>query len=440
MKFGDRAEILIKSVDKKGRGVGESGGKRAIVPFAAPGENVEASLVKREHGELRMRLERVITPSSARVEARCRYAGRCGGCAWQQFSYDAQLEWKRGAVNAALAPLGVSIDAVVPAEQLYDYRNRMDYCVGWKGEVGLKEPGRWNAYVDLDECHLLSPDAVEALRRFRTWMKDEGVEPWDGKFGRGYARYLVIREGKRTNQRMMTVVTSAGTLPAREKLLAALKPLSTTLYHGINPTITDLSIASRLELLHGAPELEEKIDGKTFLIPPNAFFQTNSGMAEKLVETAREFLSSERPLMLLDLYCGVGLFGICLAGDAERVVGVELEPTAAAVATGNAERNGIKNAQYFSGKAEDLVWTDEKPDTVIVDPPRSGLHPKVSAALLELAAPRVLYISCNYESFVRDMAVLGRDYGIKRIKALDLFPHSPHVETIVLLERMSARS
>jgi 23S rRNA (uracil1939-C5)-methyltransferase len=193
-----------------------------------------------------------------------------------------------------------------------------------------------------------------------------------------------------------------------------------------------------MELLHGAPQLEEMIDGKTFRIPPNAFFQTNTGMAEKLVETARDFLSAKPPRLLLDLYCGVGLFGICLAGDAKSVLGVELDASAVAVASGNAERNGVKNARYVAGKAEDLAWTDEtggKPDTVIIDPPRAGLHPKVTAALLTMAPERLLYVSCNYESFARDFATLGRDYRITKIAALDLFPHSPHVETIALLER-----
>lgn len=435
LKFGDKATFTVTGIDKKGRGTAKVDGKNAVVPFAVPGESVEATLVKRDSLELRMRLNQVLTPSPARVTPRCKYAGRCGGCAWQQFSYEAQLEMKLGLVNKALATIDTHVDAVIPAVSLFEYRNRMDYCVGWKGEVGLKEPGRWNAYVDLEECHLLSADAVEAMRRFRVYMKEESVVPWDGKLNTGYARYIVIREGKRTKQRMITIITADGALPNRERLIADLTPLCTTLYHGINPTITDLSVASRLELLHGVPQLEETIDGKTFSIPPNSFFQTNSEMAEQLILKAREFLSPKAPKVLLDLYCGVGLFGICLAGDSERVLGVELDTDAIAVASKNAERNGVKNAQFIAAKAEDLLWCEEKPDTVIVDPPRAGLHPKVSETLLALAPERILYVSCNYESFARDFATLGRNYRIARIEALDLFPHSPHVEVIALLEK-----
>ncbi len=436
MKFGERAVVKITEMDKKGRGCAEVNGRRACVHFAAPGEEVEATLMSRKRGELRLHLDRVIMPSPSRVAPRCPYAGTCGGCAWQQFDYASQLEWKRDLVNAALAAGGIErrIDAVIPSPAQFYYRNRMDYCVGPKGELGLKEPGRWNAYLDLDVCYLLSPEAVLVMQAFREYMRANAVVPWDAQSQTGFARYLVIREGKNTNKRMVTVVTSDGELPAKDALVAALAPHATTIYHGINPTVTDLSIASRLELLHGEPELEEKIAGRSFLIPPNSFFQTNSAMAEKLVEKVRAFLGDEKPNTLLDLYCGVGLFGICLADAAERVVGVEIDEDAILTAKKNAERNGIKNASFVAAKAESLVWETEKPDAVIVDPPRSGLHPKVTATLLAQKPRCIVYVSCNYESFVRDFAALGAAYAIKDIACLDLFPHSPHVEVVSLLE------
>jgi 23S rRNA (uracil-5-)-methyltransferase RumA len=249
----------------------------------------------------------------------------------------------------------------------------------------------------------------------------------------GYGRYLVIREGKFTNQRMVMFVTAAGELPAPEKLVAALGDLATTVYHGVNPTITDLSIADELTLLSGAPLLEEKIDGKTFSIHPNSFFQTNSAMAEALVHKVREFIGENKPEVLLDLYCGVGLFGICLAGDAKRVVGVEIDPKAIEMARANATRNGLTNAEYFAAKTESLIWENENPDTVIIDPPRAGLHPDVVKTLLSRKPKRLIYVSCNYESFCREWAELSKEYKIERLEALDLFPHSPHVETVALL-------
>ncbi len=436
MKFGDKVTFNVETVDKKGRGIGHApSGRPMAVPFAAPGETVEASMVARGQGAFKMRLENVVTASPHRIAPKCRYAGKCGGCAWQQFDYAYQLELKRGLVNHALSAAGIDrrIEAVVPAASTFYYRNRMDYGLGWKGELGLKEPGRWNTYVDLEECFLLSPEAVEIMRRFRAYMRENAIVPWDVKKHTGYGRYLVIREGKNTGQRMVMFVTAAGELPAPQKLVASLGDLATTVYHGVNSTITDLSIADQLTLLSGAPLLEEKIDGKTFSIHPNSFFQTNSAMAEALVLKVREFLGDTRPEVLLDLYCGVGLFGICLAGDAKRVVGVEIDAKAIDMARANAARNGLTNTEYFAAKTESLVWENEEPDTVIIDPPRAGLHPNVVKTLLARKPKRLVYVSCNYESFCREWKELSKAYEIERLEALDLFPHSPHVETVALL-------
>lgn len=437
MKFGDKVELTIEGMDRKGRGTGKVGTRTAVVPFGAPGEQVVTTLVKRDGSELKLKIDQLLVASPHRVTPKCSFAGKCGGCAWQQFDYSYQLELKRGFINASLEEAGISsrIENVIASPSLYYYRNRMDHCVGWKGEIGLKEPGRWNAYLDLTECHLLSPQAPDVLEVVRAWMKEFAVQPWDGKKHTGYVRYVVIREGKRTGKRMVTVVTAEGELPEKATLVERLRPLATTIYHGVNPTLTDLSNASQLELLFGDELLTETISGKTFSIHPNAFFQTNSEMAEKLVETVRGFFADKPPKTLLDLYCGTGLFGICLSSTADKIVGVEIDPQAIEMARMNAKANGIGNATYHVAKSEDLVWKEERPDAVIVDPPRVGLHPMVVDTLIENQPERIAYVSCNYESFSRDMVRLGMIYRIEKMEALDLFPHSPHVELAALLVR-----
>lgn len=436
MKFGDKARFQITKVDGKGRGCGLVNGRPACAYFTAPGEEIEAVLAARRQGVLSFDLMNIVTPSPKRVSPRCRHAGQCGGCIWQMFDYELQLELKRGLVNDALdgAGLGRPIDKVVPCPELFDFRNRMDYCVGWRGEVGLKRPGRWNAYLDLEECHLLSPEAVEVVRRFRDWMKKNGVAPWDGRRHAGYARYVVIREGKNTGQRMVTIVTSTGDLPAETELIAALQPLATTLYHGINPTITDLSLAPELRLIYGPENLTEEVDGRKFLIPPNSFFQTNTGMAGELARTVGSFLD-DGPKTILDLYCGVGFLGISVARPGRRIVGVEIDEAAVAVARRNAELNGVTDASFTAAAGESLVWQDERPDAVIIDPPRSGLHPKVARLLVERRPERLIYVSCNHNSFVRDWKILSAGFAVKELRALDLFPHGPHVELVASLTR-----
>ena len=436
MKFAEKTILKITDVDKKGRGCATVGNRMATIPFAVPGEEVEAILISRKKGELQFRGEKLITASPHRITPRCPYVGTCGGCAWQQFDYPYQLELKRNLINRTLAAGDIMqrIGEVIPSPAQFYYRNRMDYCVGPHGELGLKEPGRWNAYLNLDTCYLLSPESVQIMQRFREYMVSEKLTPWDNVQHTGFVRYLVIREGKNTGKRMVTIVTSQGDLPAHDKLIATLSPLATTIYHGINPTITDLSIAPQLTLLHGEQFLEERVGKNTFLIHPNSFFQTNTVMAEKLVETVASFLAPKKPKTLLDLYCGVGLFGLSLASTADRVFGVEIDAEAIALATKNATAKSITNAEFVADKAEGLIWEKEKPDTVIVDPPRSGLHPKVVESLLTHLPQRIAYVSCNYESFVHDFSKLRQSYDITCMEALDLFPHSPHVEVVSLLE------
>ncbi len=436
MKFGDSARLKITEVDKKGRGCGEINGRRACAYFTAPGEEIEARLVSRKQGVLMLEGERLIQASPRRRQPPCPHAGRCGGCKWQQFDYAYQLELKRELLEKTLAAAGLGgrVRELVPCPVEFHFRNRMDYCVGPKGEVGLKEPGRWNAHVDLQTCLLLSPEAPEVLRIFKEYMKKHGVAPWDNRHYTGYARYLVIREGRNTGERMIIIVTSEGELPAKAELVASLSGLATTIYHGINPLVTDLSIVSRLELLAGEPELREQVDGRVFLIPPNSFFQTNTVMAERLLGAVRGFLAPRRSRLLLDLYCGVGFLGISLAGQADKVIGVEIDEAAIDTARRNALANGLASAEFFAAKAESLIWEKEAPDTVIVDPPRAGLHPKVAATLLERRPERLVYVSCDYGSFVRDWETLKTAYEITAMEALDLFPQTPHVELVSLLE------
>jgi len=437
MKFGDKVTLKVTEMDKKGRGCGEINGRRACAYFTATGEEIEARLVSRKQGALMLEGEKLITASPRRREPPCPHAGRCGGCKWQQFDYGFQLEMKKDLLERTLAAAGLGgrVREVVPCPDEFHFRNRMDYCVGPRGELGLKEPGRWNAHVDLATCLLLSPQAPEILRFFREYMKKHNVAPWDNRRYTGYARYLVIREGKNTGERMVTVVTAEGELPARDELIAGLAPFATTVYHGINPLVTDLSIVSRLELLAGEPDLREKVDGRVFRIPPNSFFQTNTVMAGRLLAAVRKFLAGRRTRLLLDLYCGVGFLGISLAGEADKVIGVEIDEAAIATARLNAAGNGLTNAEFHAAKAESLIWDKESPDTVIVDPPRAGLHPRVAATLLERHPERLIYVSCDYGSFVRDWETLKSLYGVTAMEALDLFPHTPHVELVSLLER-----
>jgi len=370
------------------------------------------------------------------VKPECPHAGACGGCAWQHVAYGRQLAEKRAAVESALASVGLAVGAIEPAVERFHHRNRMDYVFGPGGELGLKQPGRWDKHLDLSTCLLLSTDGFEVVKRVREWAHANGLQPWDNRRHTGFLRYLVIREGKETGERLAMLVTADGTLEKEKELIEALSPLCTSIVHGINPTITDLSIAQTLRPLKGEALLRERVGGVTYRIHPNAFFQTNTRMAGVLLECVRELVLKGPHARLLDLYCGGGFFSLALAKDIESSLGVELDPQAIIDAEAAAKENGIVNARYRAEAAEKLSWEDERPDVVIVDPPRSGLHPKVRRTLLEKLPPRIIYVSCGYKALATDLKDLLTAYRAEPAACVDLFPHTPHIETVVHLTRL----
>ncbi len=436
MKFGQKISMRVAAFDERGRGVGMSEAKKTAAYFVVPGERIEGTFAGRKQGTARMADVAIIESSADRVKPECPHAGECGGCAWQHVAYARQLEEKRVAAETALSPIGVPVAAIDPAAGLFGHRNRMDYVFGPNGELGLKQPGRWDRHLDLSTCLLLSPDGFETLRRTREWAKASGLRPWDNRRHEGYLRYLVIREGKATGERLAMLVTAAGTLEKERELVEALSPLCTSIVHGINPTITDLSIAQKLRALKGEALLREKVAGVTYRIHPNAFFQTNTRMAETLLARVRTLALGGPHERLLDLYCGGGFFSLALAKDVGSALGIELDAQAIAEAGKSAEENGIANAAFRAEAAEALSWEEEKPDVAIVDPPRSGLHPKVRRTLLEKLPPRIIYVSCNVRALAADLKEFLSAYRADPAVCVDLFPHTPHVETVVQLTRL----
>lgn len=467
MKFGDKLHGTIETIDEKGRGLftyplpqtpGET--RSVAVPFTAVGDVVEATFTKRDQGKWIAKLDRIETPSPVRVEAPCPHAGVCGGCLWQHMAYEAQLTLKRDMINAAFANAGHEerIENVIPCPDTLHYRNRMDYVVSWKGELGLKEYGSWNRYLDLSTCLLLDEETPKILEISRGLVKDLGLVPWDAKRHEGQMRYVVIRLGRNTNERMILfVVKDLASLSKNNKdeLKKRLSPYATTLLVGENPEITDVSYVKTYELLSGKDYLEEEVNGLRYTIHPNSFFQTNTVMAAKLQDIVLDFVGvglaptlpdptlpdsegghKARPYGILDLYCGLGFFGIAAAKRGANVFGMELDAAAIELAKENAKKNGVdERTRFVAGAVEAFDWAGETPDAVIVDPPRAGLHPKALATILEKQPPVLVYVSCNYHSLAKELAALKTVYRIERQQALDLFPQTPHVEVVTKLVR-----
>jgi len=442
MKIGDKFEATIDGVDEKGRGLLKAGGKPGLAYFTIPGEKIRGEVTARRGGELRVRLEAVIEPSPDRRTPRCPDAGRCGGCPWQMIRYERQCELKLGLVKAAMAAekVDVAISDIVAAPNQYNYRNRMDYVFAVDGSLGLKTPEHWDMVLDLKNCQMLSEEAIKIMEIARDLTKESKVPFWNNRVHAGFWRYLVIREGKNAGERLVLITTSAAlpALPLREKFAAALKPLATSLLWGVNPEITDLSIPKTIEPVFGETYLTEKINGFSYRIPCASFFQTNSEMAARLQNAVVEFAAPQPGEKIMDLYCGSGFLTLALAKAAERVIGVELDDAAVEIARGNAKLNNIANIDFRSGATEKLLATalsDMAPNTIVLDPPRAGLHPKALEALIGSGAKRLVYVSCNPRALARDLKILLAKYTVEKTRCLDLFPHTPHIETIISLKR-----
>ncbi len=462
IKIGDLIKATVEGVDEKGRGTFRAGGKEALAYFVIPGEKIEGEVAARTKGMLRVSVDKIVEPSPDRVGPRCQFAGRCGGCPWMMVDYDRQCALKLELVEGAFTEAGLSTIITtknqqpnskesfkfqiinsknfIKAKGQFYHRNRMDYVFGPNGELGLKEPEHWDKVLDINECFILSEAAVKVMNIVRDWMRGEKIEPWDNRRHTGALRYLVIREGKNTNERLVMIVTSAALseLPNENGLASKLKPLTTSLIHGINPEITDLSIPKTMRAIIGKPYLLEKINGLLYQIPPASFFQTNSAMAAVLQDTVVEFAAPKKQETLLDLYCGNGFLTLALAQASKQVIGVELDEPSIEIARTNAALNKIKNAIFSAGAAEALLpitLSRDRPDCIVLDPPRVGLHPKALAALMEYGAKRLVYVSCNPRALARDLKTLRSKYSIEKIRCIDLFPHTPHIETIVSLAR-----
>ncbi len=382
------------------------------------------------------------------MEAPCAHYPACGGCRFQDLAYEAQLEAKSRQVADALARIGklggFELERAIPAESVFHYRNKLEYSFtaipGGTG-LGFHKAGRWDEVLDVERCWLTTDLGNEIRNSVRRWANDEGLAAFDQETQEGYLRHLVVREGRNTNQALVVLVTAPGALP-EETFLATLRrfPEVRSVHWAINDTPAEVTnLPSRL--LAGEAAIEEEVLGLRFRIRPNAFFQTNTAMCAQLYGLAGDYAALTGEETLYDLYCGTGTIGLSLARGALTVWGVEASEESVACAVENAELNGLANAAFFAGEVgsdvEELRERAGAPDVVVVDPPRAGLAGKALAAVGRLEAPRLVYVSCNPTTLAGNAKTLTDEFGyqLERVRAVDMFPHTPHVEAVALFTR-----
>jgi 23S rRNA (uracil1939-C5)-methyltransferase len=443
-------ELDVESLAYGGNGVARTGGFVVFVRRGLPGDRVRARVtkVKRSHAEA-LAVE-VVEAGPQHVDAPCAHYPACGGCRFQDLAYDSQLAqkqtWVRDAFQRIAGIAEPPLEEIVPCEpEVFHYRNKMEYSFAPSPSgpvLGFHKAGRWDEVLDIEKCWLTT-DAGNAIREaVRNWAREEGLEAYDQEENTGYLRHLVVREGRNTGEALVQLVTAPGEKFERGYFVDVLRrvPEVKSVHWSVNDRPAEVTNLPT-ELLYGDEWIEEELSGLRFRVRPNAFLQTNTWMAEKLYALAREAAQLTGDQTVWDLYCGIGTIGLSMAGDALTVWGIEVSEESVACALENAELNGITNAAFFAGNVgevvEELLDRSGAPDVVVVDPPRAGLAGKALKRLGAIGAPRIVYVSCNPTTLASDVKVLQEQWGYELLRArpVDMFPHTPHVECVALLEK-----
>jgi 23S rRNA (uracil1939-C5)-methyltransferase len=433
-----RGELLtldVESLAYGGKGIARRDGYVVFVAGALPGDRVTAEVSRAKRGYAEASTREILRQSPDRVPPRCDHGGEpCPGAPWQGLAYEEQLRHKQTQVEDALVRLGglegFELEPIEPAVERWRYRNKLEYSFGERdGELvlGFHARGRWDLIIDAEDCQLASERNNARRNELRDWARSAGLDAYDPRSREGVLRNLVIREGRRTEQLQSRLVTSPAEIPRPPVDLHTIVEGQSSGTDGPTGAI-------------GSEYLEEELCGLRFRISHRAFFQTNTEMAERLYEIAAERAGLTGTERVFDLFCGIGTLGLALAARAGEVWGIDIVPDAIIDAEDNARLNRVENARFRPGDARTeirpLLAEAGRPDVVVVDPPRAGLSKKVVRRLIECEAPRIVYVSCNPTTLAPNAAQLAEaGYRLLRVKPVDMFPQTPHIECVALLEK-----
>lgn len=444
MQKNDIFEIEITGMTDDGSGVGRAEGLVVFVPYTILGETVRAVIIKLTKSYAVGKLLEVIKPSVQRVKADCEYYYKCGGCALRHMSYDEELRFKQQKVSDCLKRIGnftdIKINNIIPSDSRCRYRNKSQFPVTPDGIGMFAEHS--HRLIEIDDCLISFADSKKITNAVGYWMKTNSVLPYDEKTGSGVVRNIYTRCGKCGI--LVCIVTAAAELPHSDRLVSELKSCGADIcgiVQNINTKNTNVVLGKETKTLWGDSELIDNIGHVEFYISPLAFYQVNKKQTEKLYNIARKYAGLKGHETVWDMYCGIGTIGQFMADKCKKIIGVEIIPDAVENAVRNAKHNGIENAEYYCGKAEniiaDLVKHGETPDIVILDPPRKGCDKHLIDILSGIRAlNKIVYISCKPSTLARDAKILAENgFKIKSVTPVDMFPGTPHVETVCLLTR-----
>jgi 23S rRNA (uracil1939-C5)-methyltransferase len=478
LKRGEEIQLEITASAFEGKSIGRYAGCVVFVEGAIPGDTVVARILKSKHKHAEAKILTILKPSAQRVEPRCAHFGVCGGCKWQQVDYAAQLQFKQQHVVDSFERIGgftnVPISPIIGAQETFFYRNKMEFSFAaqeWLdippkktvnppddgtdgGEpmngsvfVGLHVPQRYDKILDIKECHLQSEQSNRILAFTREFARANKKQVYDSDLDSGYLRFLVIRQSRRTNQLMINLVTrtddSSFMVPYADEVCSKVEGV-TTVVNTINSKRAQIAFGDQERVYTGNGTIHEQLGGRSFIISAGSFFQTNTAQAEHLYEAAKVLGNFSPTDTVYDLYSGTGSIALFISPYVKEVIGVESVGGAVRDAERNANANGVVNCYFVSGDLKDRLTRDtdwmqrhSKPDAIILDPPRSGIHPKAVEKLVEMGSPKIVYVSCNPATQARDVKALcaSQRYALERLQPVDMFPHTYHIENVALLTR-----
>jgi 23S rRNA (uracil1939-C5)-methyltransferase len=472
LKRGDELTLHLESAAFEGKNIARLDGLVAFVKGGVPGDDVRVRVTRTKKSFIEANVLEVVKRSPIRVTPRCRYTGICGGCKWQEVDYQAQIDFKRQHVIDALERIGgfsnTPVNPTLGSPDIYFYRNKMEFSFGAKWltreemdaqahadvqdqapdrfALGLHIPERFDRVLDLEECWLQSETSREIVNFVRRFCNARGLDMYSTVTHTGYLRNLVIRQSKHTGELMVNLVTLDDRPALMQELCDGLLqqfPSITTFVNNITERKSQVAIGDREVVYYGAGTIAEMIGKRTYRISANSFFQTNTLQAERLYDVAKKMAALAHEDVVFDLYSGTGTIALHVANEVAEVVGIESVESAVEDARRNAAANSVNNCTFILGDLKDRLTKDTawlahhpRPSVMIIDPPRSGMHEKVVKQVVELAPRRIVYVSCNPATQARDLKLMtsSAQYVITAVQPVDMFPHTYHIENVVLLE------
>ncbi|AKG74513.1 23S rRNA (uracil(1939)-C(5))-methyltransferase RlmD [Salinicoccus halodurans] len=456
----EKHTVTIEKLDKKGSGMGavwrDTGGSnprklKLNVPQTLIGEEAEVTVSNPNRKVARVLADEIIKESPERIEAACPHFELCGGCVWQHWSYKNQLEYKTDEVKRFLNHHGFDTSVVknaLGAENPWEYRNKMEFTFGRDGSLGMHELGNFRKVIDLDTCLIAGDEMVETMLEVSEWRKEFNLSGYDKDQHTGLLRNLMVRQSQKTDELMLAVFATESPDGALQNAVDNLIARITDKFKNVkslmwmeNRDWADMAQSEKTHTLYGRDYINDEMYGYKYRIWFDTFFQTNPAQAEKLVDLAIEMADAKKQERMIDLFCGVGTFSLPFAARVKELAGIEIVESSIESAKRNAGDNGIDNTFFLAKDArrgmDEVLETWGIPDLLMLDPPRSGAGGKVMRRIGRLQTDRVVYVSCNPESFADDITWL-REFGyeLEQVQPVDLFPHTVHVEVVSILRRI----